>query len=269
MIREGWIDSDRVDALDVHSERFFIRLCLKADDYGRFHASPQLLKSLLFPMKDDIRNTDMTRCLNKCEESGLIRCYEVAGKRYLEIENFGQRLRAKVSKYPPMDDTRQPLADTCQTDDGHMSDTRRLEEKRSRREEEENTPLPPKGEWEGKSENQILINPTEADMLPSNARRMKAIDQKRTRCVGNTPTMSRINEWFGRRPSTLWTVAELLALVAINPSEAEVGGMEAFYLAEDPTDELFRRRDLLTLLNNWQGELDKARGYARRQRGSA
>lgn len=131
------------------------------------------------------------------------------------------------------------------------------------------SPPNPQGGMEDQNPELIPTEKTTADMLPSNARRMRALDQKRTKAKGNTATMSRINEWFGRRPDTIWTVAELLALIAINPTDPEITGMENFYLADDPDDCLFRRRDLLTMLNNWQGELDKARGYARKQRGAA
>lgn len=136
IIREGWIESCRIDELDAASERFFLRLCLKADDFGRFHAMPQLLKSMLFPIKEDIRNTDMTRCLAACEKAGLVRCYEVTGKRYLEINNFDQRLRSKVGRFPDMSGIRP-------TNDRHMTVTCRLEGegegkvKGSRREVEE------------------------------------------------------------------------------------------------------------------------------------
>lgn len=132
MIRDGWLESDRIDALDVHAERFFIRLCLKADDFGRFHASPQLLKSMLFPLKEDIRSTDMTRCLAECEKAGLVRCYEVAGKRYLEINNFGQRLRTMSSKFPQPADNPPQSADNCP----QPADNPPPEEKRSRKEGE-------------------------------------------------------------------------------------------------------------------------------------
>lgn len=133
MIRDGWIESDRIESLDVHAERFFIRLCLKADDFGRFHAAPTLLKSMLFPLKEDIRSTDMTRCLAECEKAGLVRCYEVTGKRFLEINNFGQRMRTMKSKYPQPADSSPQLADNCP----QLADNRRPEEKGSRREGEE------------------------------------------------------------------------------------------------------------------------------------
>jgi len=120
VIREGWLESERIDSLDQAAERFFLRLCLKADDFGRFHANPQILKSLLFPLKDDLRSTDMSRNLAACERAGLVRCYSVSSKRYVEILKFEQRLRAKVSKFPSP-------ADSCQAHDGHMPDIGRPE----------------------------------------------------------------------------------------------------------------------------------------------
>ncbi len=41
--------------------------------------------------------------------------------------------------------------------------------------------------------------------------------------------------------------------------------MEQFYLAEETENEKLHRRTMLsTLLNNWLGELDKARAYAKK-----
>lgn len=105
IIREGWIDSERIAQLSPVEEAFFLRLCLKADDYGRFTAHPKVLKAQLYPLSEDARDTDMPRRLTACEKAGLVRCYEVAGKRYVEIADFRQQMRAKNSKFPaPIDD---------------------------------------------------------------------------------------------------------------------------------------------------------------------
>lgn len=99
IIREGWIDSERIDRLSPGAERFFLRLCLKADDYGRFSANVKLLRSALFPLRDDVRETDISRDLAAAQEAGLVRFYEVDRKRYLQIVDFKQQIRSK-SKYP-------------------------------------------------------------------------------------------------------------------------------------------------------------------------
>ena len=100
MLRD-WTDSEAVDKLTADAERLFVRLIMKADDYGCFHANPRLVKSLLFPLKDGLRDADVSRWIAECEKAGLIRLYEdVAGKPYLEIRNFGQRLKSSKRKYP-------------------------------------------------------------------------------------------------------------------------------------------------------------------------
>lgn len=121
IIREGWLESEAINSLSPIAERFFLRLCLKADDFGRFHANPQLLKSNLFPLKDDVRGADMSRCLAECEEAGLVRCYGHDSKRYVVVPKFGQRTRASVSKFPEPPDVSQAPAE-CLTHVGHVSD---------------------------------------------------------------------------------------------------------------------------------------------------
>lgn len=111
-ILRDWTDSFIVDELDVHAERFFVRLIMKVDDFGRFSADKRLLKSQLFPLKSDIRDTDISRCLTACEKAGLITIYTVASKSYLQIENFKQTLRQKTTKYPAPDE--------CIADATHM-----------------------------------------------------------------------------------------------------------------------------------------------------
>ena len=97
-----WTDSLTVDALDAHGERFFTRLLMKVDDYGRTLAEPRLLKSRLFPLKSDIRETDITRWLAACQKAGLIRFYvDAKGRTILEVFKFGQRKRFMKSEFDP------------------------------------------------------------------------------------------------------------------------------------------------------------------------
>lgn len=100
-ILRDWTDSETMDSLDVNTERFFTRLIMKVDDFGRYSSNLKLIKSNLFPLKSDIRETDITRWLAECEKAGLIALYVVAQKGYLQIENFKQTLRQKKGKYPP------------------------------------------------------------------------------------------------------------------------------------------------------------------------
>lgn len=118
IIREDWLDSETVNKLDASEERFLLRLCLRADDFGRFHANTLLLKSSLFPLAEAVRSTDIARWLAACERSGVVRCYEAHGKRYVEIQKFRQRTRAEQSKFPDPPSNDGQMTVICQTDDG-------------------------------------------------------------------------------------------------------------------------------------------------------
>lgn len=109
-----WTDSMTVDALDAHGERFFTRLLMKVDDYGRTLAEPRLLKSRLFPLKTDIRETDISRWLAACQKAGLLRFYvDGKGRTILEVFKFGQRKRFMKSEFePPEGQSFLPLADS-------------------------------------------------------------------------------------------------------------------------------------------------------------
>ena len=68
----------------------------------------------------------------------------------------------------------------------------------------------------------------------------------------------RIGSWFNRRLSTPWSEKEIKALKAViklkTPPE-DMDLLERRYRSSDP----YLRREIITLLNNWNGEIDKAR----------
>lgn len=100
MLRD-WTDSDKMNAISVHAERFFTRLIMKVDDYGCFYADTRLLKANLFPLLlDVVREADITRWMAECRKAGLIVLYEASGKKYLQILDFKQRLDRAKAKHP-------------------------------------------------------------------------------------------------------------------------------------------------------------------------
>lgn len=81
------------------------------------------------------------------------------------------------------------------------------------------------------------------------------------------PLQLRAEAIFRRRPDTPLTVPEERAfkknLPAIEATtEADWRLLEAFYAA--PQSETFARKDLATLVNNWNGEIDRARAWPTR-----
>jgi len=98
VIREGFLDSDKVNTLNAPEQIFFLRLMLVADDFGRFDARPKFLESKCYPMSK--KRININKMLKRIHEVGLCKIYTVDGKQYLEIIDFGQRTRIMRSKYP-------------------------------------------------------------------------------------------------------------------------------------------------------------------------
>lgn len=135
-ILRDWTDSEKVNEISFQAEVLFVRLIMKADDYGRYTANPRLIKSICFPLKDGLRDADISRFLAECEKAGLIAVYKIEEKSFLEIRNFRQRTRASVSKYPAPDG--QPDK-PCQNYDGQVTVKRQTDDGHPRTETETET----------------------------------------------------------------------------------------------------------------------------------
>lgn len=160
-----------------------------------------------------------------------------AKARVLEAE--AKRIRRKQQKPD------QELSDTCPT----ISHKKVGPEKRRDREE-----IPP------------LLFPQEGEdhegrFLPKGWKNMSRDERKRRRVQANSPAMVTIGGFFGRREGTLWTVAEAVALLEVRPTQDEVILLSRYYAEPLDKDADYRRRDLSTLLNNWQTEVDRARSH--------
>lgn len=115
IIRDAILTSEAVASLGWPEEVFYRRLHSIVDDYGRYEANTQLLRSRCYPLQtDNVRTADITRWMAACQKAGLILGYEVDGRQYLEVLKFGQQQRSP-SKYPPPPSAAskcyQPLAD--------------------------------------------------------------------------------------------------------------------------------------------------------------
>jgi hypothetical protein len=139
MLRD-WTDSYAFEKLTADAERLFVRLIMKADDFGRYHSSPTAISSGCFPLVGNLRSNDITRWLDELSTTGLILRYMVNGRAYLAIVDFKQRLRTMEPKFPTPEGKEwnwQPtktdvgqLSVNCPTDDG-LREEKRREEKRA------------------------------------------------------------------------------------------------------------------------------------------
>ena len=117
VIREGILDSDRMDKLSWAGEVFYRRLHSIVDDYGCFDARGSILKSKLYPTERKqaiVSLPDIEKWILETVEAGLVRCYEVAGKPYLIVLDFNQQVRIKKRKFPAP-------PENCDTSAKHVS----------------------------------------------------------------------------------------------------------------------------------------------------
>jgi hypothetical protein len=78
-----------------------------------------------------------------------------------------------------------------------------------------------------------------------------------------SPAQQRLSKIMGRRLTTEWSmkeVASFKALGNIDPSDLEA--VETFYLENQSNEKAYLRTSLATLLNNFPGEVDKARAWS-------
>ena len=122
LLREGILTSERVNALECDEEVFYRRLMSVVDDWGRFSAKPMLLRAALYPLKlDSVSDADMDRLLIAVQNAGLAIIYEVSGKKYLELIDFNQQIRAKSSKYPTPISNDKQLQSICKATVNQMN----------------------------------------------------------------------------------------------------------------------------------------------------
>lgn len=104
-IKESILTSKTIDRLSPLAERFFYRLLLVCDDYGRTEADPSVLRSRCFPRQvDRVSNEDVEGWLQELVNAPLIVRYTVGDRDYLQFIKWDEHQRrgrkAKRSKYP-------------------------------------------------------------------------------------------------------------------------------------------------------------------------
>jgi len=156
-ILRDWTTSEKIDNLSFEAEVFFTRLIMRADDHGCFHANPKLLKAALFPLKD-ISFGMIEIYLKELVTNGIVIIYQVEGREYLQIKDFGQRLRTMSSKFPLPDSNPRTNGSGSRTIDSNP----RPETKRSRNEEEVETEVESEGkknfEWFLKQFDEMFVD---------------------------------------------------------------------------------------------------------------
>lgn len=102
ILREGILTSERIEKLNWAEEVFYRRVMSVVDDFGRYYARPSLLLAACYPLLlKKVSDSDIEKWLSACENAALVRVYPAEdGKRYLQLLDFNQQVRATKSKFP-------------------------------------------------------------------------------------------------------------------------------------------------------------------------
>lgn len=101
LVRPGIIDSERVCALSLACQLFFRNILHCADGKGRFPADAAEIRHALYYRQSNVASSHVEAWLLKCNEARLVKLYTRDGKRFGEIENYGQRDTKRRTLYPP------------------------------------------------------------------------------------------------------------------------------------------------------------------------
>lgn len=124
MARIRTIKPELAQSLDVASwsllaQALWPRLFCHVDDDGRCVYDPRLLSAALAPLMDDCTPTAMADVVKEWESTGSVVTYDVDGRTYLAVANFGdhQRINRKTdSDLPP------PPSEPSTTTHEHLSE---------------------------------------------------------------------------------------------------------------------------------------------------
>lgn len=117
ILRDGIISSLRFSVMSQGAQLFYYKLISVVDDYGRYDGYPEVLRARCYAFElDHVTVADVSRWLEECGQKPanvrqlpLITAYTVDGKKYLQINNFGQRERTERFPSPSLADKSEQL----------------------------------------------------------------------------------------------------------------------------------------------------------------
>jgi hypothetical protein len=125
-IKPEFCSSEAIVALSIPCRLHFAMLWTYADDQGRGHDNPRLIKAALWPLDDDVTAADVEGWQAELEAHGRITRYGAEGRRYFAVTNFKEHQKpskpnpSKLPEPPPPTDG--PLPDNSGRSPGAVRD---------------------------------------------------------------------------------------------------------------------------------------------------
>lgn len=111
-LKPGITTSKKWDSCSWVAQSFYIRLLTLVDDFGRYEADAALLRSMAFPLREDIRTSQVQKLMHELQANQLADFYtNLDGKVYIQLTNWTETPRSNRSRYPALDTTCKRLFD--------------------------------------------------------------------------------------------------------------------------------------------------------------
>lgn len=94
--------SAQVGSVSLEADYLFMRMIPHLDSAGRMTGEPMSVKALCCPLRQEITGDVVERCLAELAKARLVRWYEHAGARYVEMPGFAKHQRgARLDREAP------------------------------------------------------------------------------------------------------------------------------------------------------------------------
>lgn len=102
VIRDSILSNRQVEKLDWFQQVLLVRLILSCDDYGRYFAAPDIIRSYLFGISPGVTLDQVTEGMERLEELGFLFTYGVEGEIYCTFPQWSkyQVCRTRREKFP-------------------------------------------------------------------------------------------------------------------------------------------------------------------------
>lgn len=98
-LRQGFLDSDRMNQLSPEAECLFVRMLLVADGAGRLTGNAQRLSLKCWPLNPR-KVEDVTAWLSECKKAGLISDWEYEDLSVVQIMRWCRQRHDLTSQFP-------------------------------------------------------------------------------------------------------------------------------------------------------------------------
>ena len=102
VIRDSILSNRQVEKLDWFQQVLLVRLILSCDDYGRYFAAPDIIRSYLFGINPGVTLDQVAEGMERLEELGFLFTYGVEGEIYCTFPQWSkyQVCRTRREKFP-------------------------------------------------------------------------------------------------------------------------------------------------------------------------